>query len=64
MRKPYQKTFMKHHYSLKSHNITPTETLLKVIWFNPPFSQNVKINIGENVFKFSQASLSKAPQIE
>ena len=55
---------MKHDYSLKSHNITPTETLLKVIWFNPPFSQNVKINIGENIFKFSQASLSKAPQIE
>ena len=30
-----------------------------IIWFNPPFSQNVKTNIGETVFKVSQKTFPK-----
>ena len=48
----------------KSQYNTKRNILRKVICFNPPFSQNVKAKNYENLFKASQTTLSKAPQIE
>ena len=56
--KPYENALKESGYKAEmkyetSENINNRNRHRKIIWFNPPFSQSVKTNIGKNISKIS-----------